>query len=190
MGTSDGKLWAYFIVDRLGLPYKKSEIINFACEASADAVWERFISSKPLFKKVAEKNRMYGPSDVYGYLREASYAGMRSTYPSRSHGRSIIGPRILSMKMLYEQGILPENPPEQKPKTEPCNIEKIKTPVDLVGKEIVHTSPKSTSFGKGVVIKVQNDIITVDFADIGKKQLYYPECIQKSYIRIIGTESE
>lgn len=109
--------------------------------------------------------------DIYYYFREVSYAGMRSTFPSRSHGRGILGPRIISMQKLNEI----------KREQERANSN---TPKDVVGKNIVHAAPNSVSFGKGVIIEVEGGIITVMFESCGKKKLNYAFCAEHNCISI------
>jgi len=190
MSSTWDRRWAYFIVNKLGLPYKKKDIMDFASSFPDSNVWDKFVASNPLYKKVAEINRIYGPSDVYDFFEQASYAGMRSTFPSRARGRTVIGPRILSLKMLYDQGILPEIKEKECASTvkEP-DCTKIPLPNDLVGKTVIHKSLKSISFGVGKIISEEKEIITVDFLDFGIKKFWYPECILKGYLEIIENDT-
>ena len=153
------------------MPYKKSEVIKYAREATSDDVWQRFIASNPAYLKAAHENKIDGPSDVTWFFEQASYAAMRSSFPSRSHGRGIIGPKIVSIQQLEKQKQEELEKKEhfkeklsEKAKSNQPSIQK-----DMIGKRIVHTASTAASFGAGVIIAVKGECITVDFDSVGKK---------------------
>ena len=186
MRTTDARAWAYLIVDRLGLPYTKASIIRFAKEASESEVWEKFIACNPVYKEAAKANHIEGPADIYSFVEEASYAAMRSTYPSKSHGRGVIGPRILSLQQLKEQKRVNANKRESY--TERLSeITQINVPHELIGKIVYHEADNGITFGTGIITGVDEDkdTITVEFSHSGIKTLRYLYCVERGYIKFI-----
>ena len=184
------KDWTYFI-KRLGLPYTDKQVSEFMDQCNSDNdVWDRFIASNPLYLAAAEANKIYGPFDVMSFLEQASYAGMRATFPSKSHGRGVIGPRLVPLRKLQEDGILPgarkEKPLADKA-TAPAPRKETRKQVhkSLMGTQVVHVGANGVSFGKGVILGYKDDVITVRFDSVGLKKLKYSESLEKGYIKLV-----
>ncbi len=170
--------WADFIVNKLGLPYTKAEVMRYADYNDDESVWDHFIASNEEYLHVAKANRIEDVFYVYGYYEERGYAEMRSTFPKKSHGRSVLGPRIISLKMLREKEAA-ENKP-WKPTKE------AKIPLsELIGTYIIHDGSEGLSFGRGEIVAVSesNGSIAVQFDDGTFRQLQYRYCLENRLIR-------
>ena len=178
--------WAYFL-KRLGFRNSKSSIMIFVDSASDDEVWNRFIANNPYALEACKESHIINPDDIYWLFRQISYAEMRSTFPSRSHGRGIIGPKIVPMKINPEP-INVESNKQCKKQTAmfvntSCKVQEDENLLseDFVGKRIIHTS-----FGEGTIIETQiSNRIVVQFDDYGNKTLSYKVCLEKGYIAFI-----
>ena len=183
MATEYARRWAYFIVDKLGLPYTKAEIIRFADFAEEQAVWDKFVASNKEFFEAAKANHIEGPEDVYRFFRDASYSGMRATFPSRSNGRTILGPRIVPLQRLREQ--------RQESETEKgkyrVSLSELKELNDAIGKNIFHSAENGLVYGKGTVVGVNGEkgIIFVEFESGIKRTFRYRFCLDKGFIRFL-----
>lgn len=183
MASNFARMWAYFIVDKLGLPFTKAEIIRFAETSSGQDVWDRYIASNSTFLAAAKANRIEGIEDVYRYFRDVDYAQMRSTFPSRSHGHSIIGPRILSLKMLKEQ----EQENEAKKNKYRVSLIEQRKLNDAIGKTIVHAADNGLAFGRGLIVDIvgEKGYIIVEFENGFKRKLNFNYCLEKGFIRFV-----
>lgn len=97
------------ILVQLGLPYSVYTLDYYISRYSLGAAWSYLIEDNDIFYTAAILNRITKPLDIDRYISDINYAGMRSTYPSRSHGRTIIGPRVTPITELIEQGKLDLN---------------------------------------------------------------------------------
>ena len=112
MTYTEAKGWADFAF-KLGLPFTKKHLFETCRNLSWEAAWDLFIASNPLYSAAAKANHVYGPDGVRVYLEQVSYARMRNTYPSKSRGRSILGPRIIPIENLIEDGVINEDYPNK-----------------------------------------------------------------------------
>ena len=183
MATNRARQWSYFIVNKLGLPYKKAEIERFADSKEDDAVWNKFIASKKEYLDAAEANNIGGPDDVFRFFRDASYASMRGTFPARSNGRTIIGPRIVSLQKLREQ----EGKAETEGNKYRVRLSESDELKDIIGKTIFHSADNGLVYGKGIVIGIneKRDTFTVEFENGDKRTLGYKYCLDKGIIRFL-----
>ncbi len=186
MTNREAKEWAN-LIQKLGLPFKKTEVIRFAVGRSYQDVWNEFIASNPLHLKVAEFNHLNSTLDVLGYFNAIRYAHMRSTFPPKARGRSIIGPGIISLQRMLEEE-----------KQEEERLKRYREPLrkntdgknegnihNMIGKKIVHTSIYGVSYGIGIVKAIKGDLMTVEFENCGKKVLSYSVCVQRKLIEIL-----
>lgn len=189
MSSIPAKDWAYFIVEKLGFDYPKSTITRYAEIATDREVWDHFIGRNPVYLKAAQFNRIDGPSDVAAFFRDRSYANMRSTFPSKSRGRSIIGThRILTLKQIKEQERAEE---ERLAAFRRTHLDSENSgykflPRNLIGRRIKHVGP-TLSFGEGSIIDIINGkaLIVVKFEDGTVRKLNYYDCIKKGFIEFI-----
>ena len=143
--------WAY-ILQKLGAPYKKKAVIDWIANqaVSQEDIWNHYIQSNSLLLKAANASKLYSAEDIDWYFRQVSYARMRGTFPNRSHGRSIIGPGIISVHRLAEEEY------QQKKQSGNLTEADIPIPQKLVKSRIVHNK-----FGPGTIKKLNNNgIIT------------------------------
>ena len=183
MTYTNARQWADLIA-KLGLPYTKAEIIRFGRQTNSTAVWKKYIASNPLYLDAAIVNKIRTPDDVESYFEEISYAGMRSTFPRKARGRSIIGPRIVPLYELLRTKQLPIKK-ERTTNSKNRSYPEIEIPRNIVGKKIIHAAPNLISFGPGVIKNVKGDIISVVFEDAGERHLSYSRCIHNNFIRFI-----
>ncbi len=160
--------------------------MNYVDSASDDDVWERFIANNQLALEACKESKITKPDDLHWLFEQISYAGMRSTFPSKSHGRTIIGPRIVPMKNLIKlpnEEINKHNNLTDDYAGVSDNRKKDKNLVSggLLGKRVRHKS-----FGEGTIIgtKKYNQII-IQFDDIGEKTVVYDFCLEKNYLIFI-----
>ena len=190
MSGIPGKDWAYFIVDKLGFKYTKASIIRFADISTDQEVWNNFIAKNPVYLKAAKANRINGPDDVSAFFYDRSYANMRSTFPPRARGRSIIGTRrILTLEQLKKQEITEQErlasfrvKLSESEKTLPNKM----IPRNVIGKTIIHHG-STLSFGVGTIVDVDSfkGVIIVEFDSGETKMLRYYDCLEKGFIEII-----
>lgn len=183
MASTYARKWAYFIVDKLGLPYKKAEISRFADSANGKAVWSRFIASNKEYLEAAKANHIDGPEDVDRFFRDVSYSEMRATFPSRSNGRSIIGPRIVPLHKLKEQ----QREAETERNKYRVSLSELKEHNDTIGKTVFHSADNVIVYGKGIVVGVdeEKDTIIVKFEDGNLRTFRYRFCLDKGFIRFL-----
>lgn len=181
MATVHARRWAYFIVDKLGLPYAKSEIIEFVDTAGGQAAWNKFVASDMEYLEVARASHIEGPDDIGRFFRDASYSGMRATFPSKSHGRSIIGPHIVPLQKYREQ----KRETEIERNKYRVSFSEMKNMRDTIGKTVFHSADNGLAYGKGVVVSVNGErgTIVVEFEDGSRRTLRYKYCLDKGFIR-------
>ncbi len=183
MKTLSGKSWAYFF-QRLGLPITASDLKPFIDSLDDYEVWALFIASDKLYYDAAQANKIYGPVDVCSFLRDASYAGMRSTFPAKSHGRRVIGPQLIPVQKLIVDGVI-DIPENQKHYFGLSTL--AKAPIkysDLYKKRIVHFEYDGEIYGAGIIEGIDGDEITVRFDSVGLKRISYSKYIEMGYITI------
>lgn len=169
MATS--KEWADFL-KKLGLKNTKKHIIEHieSNQLSNDEIWDYFIESNELMKETACANRFYKASDVDWYFREVSYVKMRGTFPSRSHGRSLIIPRLITAEDIKAQKA-----------ASITNAKRPPIPSAVCGKRIIHRF-----FGPGVITdRNSNGTINAAFDAAEQKKLDYHLCVSNGLIEFI-----
>ena len=181
MSKKEAHDWAHFIVDKLGLPYVKSEIADCVENEGTSEVWNKYIASNKEYLDAAKANRIEGPADVERFFRDASYAGMRATFPSKSHGRTVIGPRIVSLQKLREQKRAKEKKNEQY-KVSFLELNELKS---SVGRRVVHSANNGVKYGKGLIVGInaENGTILVEFENGMRRSFNYKFCIDKGFVR-------
>lgn len=190
MTSTRAKQWADFII-KLGLPFTKADIIRFATNADDKDVWNHYIAVNKRFLAAAIANHINSADDVESYFREVSYAHMRSTFPKRSHNRSIIGPRIIPLQKLQMSMPEPSNVVVPDGATREGPLQQIDAPAELIGKRVLHEAEDSAkSFGPGIVTGVDGTRITISFENAGIKTLSYGLCISKGYLSFVDELQE
>lgn len=189
MSTKRAQEWAYFL-KRLGLRISKKSIIEYVEISSDYDVWEKFVESNPYALEASRHSHINGPEDLHWLFDQISYASMRSSYPPKANGRSIIGPKIISMQAITKQQIR---------NRAICNAEnsnylkenmEIKTtddkddtllPLNYIGKRIYHTL-----FGSGTIVELRPDhCIVVRFDDCTERIFSYRQSIEKGIIKML-----
>ncbi len=101
---ASAKEWAD-ILNKLGTPYTKKYVIERIKRESLsnEEVWNAFVLSDPLVTKAANASKLYNADDVDWYFRSVSYSHMRGSFSGRSHGRSILDPRVVSVQRIIEE---------------------------------------------------------------------------------------
>lgn len=181
MTTGAARDWAHFVVDKLGLPYTKAEITNYAKNACASDVWYKYVAANKEYLDAAKSNRIEEPADVERFFRDASYAGMRATFPSKSRGRTVIGPCIVSLQKLKEQ----EHANKVKSEQYRASFLELNELKSTIGKRIVHSANNDVKYGKGVIVGINagNGTILVEFEGGMIRRLNYKFCIDKGFIK-------
>ncbi len=190
MTLTRAKQWADFII-KLGLPFTKASIIRFATNADDEDVWNHYIAANERFLAAAIANHINSADDVESYFREVSYAHMRSTFPKRSHNRSIIGPRIIPLQKLQMPTPKPSNVAVPDETTKEGPLQQIDTPAELIGKRVLHEAEDSTkSFGPGIVTGVDGTRIIISFENAGTKTLSYGLCMSRGYLTFVDEQQK
>lgn len=106
---------------------------------------------------------------------------MRKTFPSKAHGRNVIGPYILSLQRFKDQK-LAEEAAKQKPSS--SELAELNA---AVGKSIVHSAGNGLSYGKGIIVGVKEDngSIFVEFENGSRKGLSYKYCLENGIIEFV-----
>lgn len=166
------KQWADFL-KKLGVPIKRKSIINYIEGGryirGQDEIWDHFIASNRDVLEAAHYNKIFGVDDIDRYYSDISYADMRSTFPSKSHGRRPIVPRLKNIQEIKE---------EESNKNARCNAnykEFLCSAIqdNLVGRNIVHKV-----YGPGIITQQkENGSIKVNFDSVGEKYLGYRFCV-------------
>ena len=180
MTKGDADAWVYFITEKLGLPYTKKQVFNIAVNGSAADVWNTFIASKTEYLDLAKFNRIFTPEDVEQYFRAIGYAGMRATFPAKSRGRGVLGPRVVSLKRFKEL----ERIAEWEKVKYSMKLSQAPGIFDLLGRTIIHSADNGIEYGKGVVIDYDDEkgLIKVNFDDGTTRKLKYKYCLDQGYI--------
>lgn len=183
MASEEARAWAYFIVDKLGLPYTKAEIIRCAENMGIAGAWNEFIAKNPAYLELARYNRIDGPSDIGRFFRDASYADMRRTFPSKSHGRTVLGPHIISLRDYEKQKLHKKSEGDRYR----VSFAELKQLNDALGKTVLHSAENGVEYGTGVVVAVDsgNGSITVEFEESGRRCLNFKYCLDNGYIRFV-----
>ena len=184
MTNIEARAWADLFV-KMGFHYTKAEVTRFATGRDGKQVWSKYVLSNPVYTEVARINHFQDEFDIYSYLEHISYANMRSTFPSKSHGRGVLGPRIVLLQQLRKENRITEI----NPKRPQLNPEKNRSgPLGhLIGKRIHHAADNGVVYGEGVIIDVDNDRgwIIVKFSDNEIRNLGYQRCRDKGFIKLI-----
>ena len=168
--------WATFL-SKIGLKITKKHVSAYIHThfSNSQEVWDYYIESNELVKETVRANRIRNPDDIDAYFREVSYAQMRGLYPRRSHGRSMIIPRLLTIKDI--EITLAQESYAKKALQKKYKIQALDA---LIGKQICHKI-----FGTGRIISAFSDrYIEVLFDNCGTKKLDYDLCVAKEIITV------
>lgn len=170
MTLARARLWADFLT-KLGVKITKKRIVDIIVSRGMGdyETWEYFVESRSQVREAANYNRFYNELDVESYFCEVSYKKMRGTYPSRSHGRTLIAPRLITIQDIERQC----------PRKKETPVSKVALLDHLIGKQIVHVT-----YGQGIIVKACATYIAVDFETHGNKTLSYQLCKSKGLITI------
>lgn len=166
------KQWADFL-KKLGVPIKRKSIINYIegeqYIRDQDEIWDHFIASNREVLEAAHYNKFFGVDDIDRYYSDISYAAMRSTFPSKSHGRRPIVPRLKTIQEIGKERGNRDVLRNAENKDFLCSV----IQDNLVGRNIVHKS-----YGPGIITRQnENGSIEVNFNSVGKKYLSYRFCV-------------
>lgn len=183
MDKSSAQQWADFL-KKIGYNATKKSIKEYIIshDLNWQEAWDYFVESNDEVKEAANANRIYGPGGIADYFAEVSYAKMRGTYPRRSHGHSIIVPRLKTIQDIKagKEKILEAE--RRKIVAKEAKIRADQMGVGLSSEGLINKTIEHMSFGVGTIIGYYDDgkrgYLVVDFQGTGRKTLSYQFCLE------------
>lgn len=187
MDKSSAQQWADFL-KKIGYNATKKSIKEYIIshDLNWQEAWDYFVESNAEVKEVANANRIYGPGGIADYFAEVSYAKMRGTYPRRSHGHSIIVPRLKTIQDIKAEKEIILEAKRREIVTKEAKIKAARMGMGLSSEDLINKTIEHKSFGIGTIIDYYDDgnrgYLVVEFQGIGRKTLSYQFCLEQGYL--------